>query len=151
MPQWHASTSTSSRTNGAAFWSVALLSAFLPERTTPSAPPASQITTADLQFSDVGHPPAIDPRLLEPLRIAGSKIVEPNDDAMKTGHRIKGSFKYCLDVTGHMTSVTLLQTTSVPSYDNKIASEMAHWAFRPVVVDGKPTAVCSAATFIFSD
>jgi hypothetical protein len=27
---------------------------------------------------------------------------------------------------------------------------MQQWAYRPVIVDGQPTAICSAVTFIFN-
>ena len=68
----------------------------------------------------------------------------------QSGHKIKGSFKYCIDEAGHVTHIAVLESTHAASYDMKIAKEMARWAFQPVIGDGKPIAVCSVATFIFT-
>ncbi|HTR54438.1 MAG TPA: hypothetical protein VMJ10_27285 [Kofleriaceae bacterium] len=121
------------------------------EATTASA---HEITTADLTPSPDGGPPVVSPRLLEPRRVAGDKAVTPDPDvitaAANTGATLRGSFKYCLDESGHVMQVTTIQSTQAVNYDAKIARAMKEWAFRPVIVDGKAVAVCSAAVFLFS-
>lgn len=94
----------------------------------------------------------ISPRDLEPLRLAGSKLVVPDDrDKIHlNGKRLVGSFKLCLDETGHYESGVLLQSTGVAGYDGKIARTMMEWAYRPYVVDGTALPVCSAVTFIYT-
>ena len=127
-----------------------------PSTTAPSTMPSPfrPLTAADLRPSANGSPPAVAPSRLEPLRVAGTINITPSDEvkaaAQQTGHTLRGTFKYCVDETGQVTNVTVLQTTQVEAYDAKIVREMQKWAYRPVVVDGHATAVCSAATFIFS-
>jgi len=120
---------------------------------TTSPPTTAPITAAALRPDTNGGPPVIAPNRLEPLRIAGELTITPDDDvklaAKQTGQELHGSFKFCLDETGHLTGVTMLQTTHVESYDAKIVAAMQRWAYRPVMVDGHAIAVCSAITFIF--
>ena len=115
---------------------------------------AQEITTADLTPSPSGGPPIIAPRLLEPRRVAGEKNVTPDSDvitaAASTGATLRGAFKYCLDESGRVVQVTTVQSTQAVNYDAKIARSIKEWAFRPVIVDGKSIAVCSAASFVFS-
>lgn len=113
------------------------------------------VTAADLTPSSRADvPPAIAPELLEPHRLTGEKTIIPDGDTIaavyQSGVRLIGSFKYCLDVEGHVSRVVVLKTTRVPSYDERIINEMNRWAFTPVILDGKPIPVCSAATFIFT-
>ncbi len=116
--------------------------------TTSTASPPAEITDADLRPDTNGGPPAIAPSRLEPLRVEGEKTIVPDGDVMlaaqKSGQVLKGSFKYCLDETGRVARVTMLQSTGVSGYDTKITAKMNQWAFRPVVVGGKTIAVCSA-------
>jgi TonB family protein len=89
--------------------------------------------------------------LLEPYRTAGDKQITPDSDvltaARDTGHTIVGVFKFCVDETGQVTRVVTLQSTQVPSYDQKVIRKMKLWAYSPIVVDGRATAVCGAITF----
>ena len=94
----------------------------------------------------------VNPMELETLRIAGTKMVTPDgeDKTHLQGKRIVGSFKLCLDETGHYESGVLLKTTGVPRYDAKIARTLMEWAFQPYVVGGTAIPVCSAFTFIYT-
>ncbi len=113
---------------------------------------------------DMGPPPPppppslpknVPPTSLESYRIAGTKMITP-DDADKTrildsgNQRVIGSFKLCLDVTGNVTQIRLLKSTGVPGYDAKLAREMAKWRYRPYMLDGRAVPVCTAITFVYS-
>lgn len=89
---------------------------------------------------------------LEKLRVAGTKLVVPDDEDKihLNRKRLVGSFRLCLDETGHYERGELLQSTGVPRYDAKIARTMMQWAYRPYVVDGVAIPVCTAVTFIYS-
>lgn len=105
------------------------------------------------QLSKAGHLVYIvSPHELEPLRVAGSKLVVPDDEDKNhlNGKRLVGSFKLCLDETGHYERGVLLKSTGVPGYDAKIAQSLMQWVFKPYVVDGEAVPVCSAFTFIYS-
>jgi hypothetical protein len=89
---------------------------------------------------------------LEALRVRGSKMIVPDDEDKihLNGKRLIGSFKLCLDETGHYERGTLIKSTEVPRYDAKIARALMGWAYRPYVVDGRAIPVCSAVTFIYT-
>jgi hypothetical protein len=94
----------------------------------------------------------VSPVELSPLRIVGDNLVVPDDEDKihLNGKRLVGSFKLCLDETGHYERGVLLKSTGVPGYDAKIAKTMMSWVYRPYVVDGVAIPVCSAVTFIYT-
>ena len=101
-------------------------------------------------------PQNVPPTLLEASRIAGDKMISP-DDVTKTEisrsgkDRIIGSYKLCLTPAGSVQGVTQLKSTGFPAYDNKILSKMrAEWRYKPFMVNGKAVPVCTAVTFIYS-
>jgi outer membrane biosynthesis protein TonB len=69
-------------------------------------------------------------------------VIIPDDTQSR-----RGTFKFCLDVTGKVGDIEQLQSTGDGRYDAKIERKMQQWAFRPVIVDNQPTAVCSYITF----
>ena len=101
-------------------------------------------------------PQNVPPTMLEGQRIAGEKMIRPNDvtktEIQRSGKsRVVGSFKICLTVDGAPSSViTLGKGTGFPSYDAKILSEMRQWRYRPYMVNGKAVPVCTAVTFIYT-
>ena len=62
----------------------------------------------------------------------------------------RSAFKFCVDESGPVTTITVLQASGDDRYDAKIVAAMHQWAYRPVIVDGRRTAVCSAITFIYN-
>jgi hypothetical protein len=121
---------------------------------TPRATTPLVVTSADLRPGADGQPALIAPSRLEMHRLRGEKIITPDDDTKhavaKSRLRLVGTFKLCLDTSGQPTSVDMLQSTGVASYDQRILNEMRRWAFTPVVLDGKPIPICTAVTFIFT-
>jgi len=105
------------------------------------------------QLSKAGHIVYIvNPVELEKLRVAGTKLVVPDDEDKihLNGKRLIGSFKLCLDETGHYERGELIRSTGVPRYDAKLARTMMQWAYKPYVVDGVAIPVCSGITFIYT-
>ena len=115
----------------------------------PPPPPASPAV------ANPTGPQNVAPTLLEGSRIAGERVILP-DDKTKTAitaskrDKVIGSFKLCLDTTGAITSVVALKSSGFPDYDAKIIREMNKWTYRPYHVDGKAVPVCTAVTFIYS-
>jgi len=98
----------------------------------------------------------VPPQALDALRIAGEKMIVP-DDVTKTEisrsgkDKLIGSYKLCLTMDGNIASVTQLKTTGFQAYDSKIISTIrAEWRYRPFMVNGKAAPVCTAVTFIYS-
>jgi TonB family protein len=108
---------------------------------------AGPITAAELHPGPNGTPPRVAPNRLEPLRIAGEKTILPDEKRISR----RASFKFCLDESGRVADVKLLEASGDDQYDAKISATIQQrWAYQPVVVEGKPTAVCSAVTFIYN-
>ena len=91
---------------------------------------------------------------LEKLRVAGDTKILPSDrdrEAIARGQQtaIVGVFKVCVDDSGAVASTRLLRSTNYRDYDAKLEREIKAWRYRPFVVDGKPTPVCTAVTFVY--
>jgi protein TonB len=101
-------------------------------------------------------PQNVPPTLLEGSRIAGEKMIVPDDvtktEIQRSGKsKIIGSFKLCINASGAVTSVTMLKSSGFPAYDSKIQGKMRNeWKYRPYAVNGRAVPVCTAVTFIYS-
>lgn len=133
------------------------------EGSAAQAAPASQDAAASTEAptaGDAASPASVEasrmvpPNLVEANRIKGSILIPPDDVdkmVMVDRHlsRVIASFKLCLADTGAITSVTLLRSSGLPKYDEKIRSRMKDWQYRPLVVDGKPIPVCTTVTIVY--
>ncbi len=100
-------------------------------------------------------PQNVPPTLLEGSRIAGEKMIVPNDvtktEISRSGKdKIVGSYKLCLTVDGNISTISQLKSTGFGAYDAKIQAEMRNWRYRPYMVNGRAVPVCTAVTFIYS-
>lgn len=102
-------------------------------------------------------PPAnVAPAALDANRIAGEKNIVPDDvtktEIQRSGKdKLVGSFKVCITAEGNISAVNQLKSTGFAAYDSKIVNTIrGEWRYRPFVVNGKPAAVCTAVTFIYS-
>ena len=122
----------------------------------PPPPPPPPPPPAGQEGGVEGSPPQnVAPTMLEGSRIAGEKVIVPDDKTkiaiqQSKRDRLIASFKLCVDTTGAVNTVTLLKTSGFPDYDAKIIREMNKWAYRPYQVNGQAVPVCSAVTFIYS-
>jgi hypothetical protein len=95
-------------------------------------------------------------RLVEGTRIAGNKLITPDDDtwaqvASRDLRRIQASFRVCLDEAGAVESVLPFRSSGFAAYDRKIMATIAStWRYAPYKIDDVATAVCTAVTFIYS-
>jgi periplasmic protein TonB len=101
-------------------------------------------------------PPNVAPTALDANRIAGEKNIVPDDvtktEIQRSGKdKLVGSYKLCITAEGNIAQVNQLKSTGFPSYDQKISSTIrGEWRYRPFMVNGKATPVCTAVTFIYS-
>jgi hypothetical protein len=114
--------------------------------------PEKPITAADLQPDPDGGPPMVDSGYFAPYRISGTLFILPPDSVMRAlrdSHaRLHGRYKYCVDEQGLVMQVSTVETSSVAEYDTHVESELKKWRFKPIPVDGRPTAVCTIVTFV---
>ena len=99
--------------------------------------------------------PAVSAGVLESQRIAGEARIAPGDAdvaAIRAAgkERVEAVARLCLDTAGVVQSVTLTKPSGFAGYDQTIEQGMRSWRFRPYEIDGKPTAVCTAVTFVYS-
>jgi len=134
-------------------WMLMMVLATACGASSESGPPAREITSADLKTRPT-RAPLVDARLMSPRRIAGTIDVVPDSDVQTavwgTGESLRGAFEFCIDTSGRVTEIRIVQTTRAPSYDQKIIRTIDHWAFRPVIVDGNAIPVCTVQAFIFT-
>jgi len=101
-------------------------------------------------------PPTVAPATADANRISGEKNIVP-DDVTKTEisrsgkEKLVGSFKLFITIDGNIGQVVQLKSTGFPAYDSKILNTIkSDWRYNPFTVNGKPTAVWTAVTFIYS-
>jgi hypothetical protein len=111
----------------------------------PPAPPPAPKSVAHTVA-----PQNVPPSALEAQRVAGDKMVMP-DDGTKTAiaesgkEKVVGSWKLCVDEHGDIFSIHPLKSTGFPAYDVGIEIAMSQWRYQP-----QPVPVCTAVTFIYS-
>jgi serine/threonine protein kinase len=117
------------------------ITATAPPPTPAAAPIAAQVVT---------------PAALDANRIAGEKRIIPDEVTMDAISRsgqetLVSSYKVCVTADGGINSVTQLRSSGFVAYDDKIQSTIRKdWRYRPYLVNGKATPVCTAFRFIYS-
>jgi hypothetical protein len=93
--------------------------------------------------------------LMEGKRIAGSRLIVPDDDTKEQirryrGQKITGTFRLCVNEAGRVESVLPLRSTGFPAYDRDLLAKMALWIYSPYTINGEPVPVCTSITFIYT-
>lgn len=126
----------------------------------PSSPPVPNVAVADvlseLTFDDITFVGVtqqnVPPTLLERNRVAGVAKIEPDAPTKaaiaKSKAVVTASVKLCIDTNGAPTTLLLLKSSGYPAYDRKLTTEMRGWRYKPYLVNGVATDVCTAVTFI---
>jgi protein TonB len=95
------------------------------------------------------------PKVLEQQRIAGNKMILPDDQtAQQIAHgnfnvNVKGVVRLCLGSDGVVRSANIVVSTEFPAYDAKLEREVRTWRYQPYRVDGVATPVCTNVTFLY--
>lgn len=92
--------------------------------------------------------PRVPARTLAASRIAGGEVIAPDaviqSQLARIGARqLTGVFELCLDERGAVATVEMRKPTGAIAYDRKLWRALFGWKYRPYVVDGKPSAVCT--------
>lgn len=100
-------------------------------------------------------PEMVKPTVIEAQRIAGQKLIQPDDGtklqmARDGRARVEASVKMCLSATGDVARTSLGRSSGYPEYDALILATMQGWKYRPYLVNAEPTPVCTQVTFIYS-
>lgn len=109
-------------------------------------PATAATTTTDRRDGQVSITP--------PVRISGDPNVVPPDpvkQAMVSARQslLTGAFKVCVDPDGSVTAVTPLSPSGHPDYDRLVIERARTWQYRPGLLDGQPTGVCTGVTLVY--
>ena len=100
--------------------------------------------------------PIVTAAALDANRLSGERKIVPDEITLGAigragGDMLISSFKICVASDGNISSITQLRGTGFPAYDAKIQSTIRRdWRYRPFVVNGEPTAVCSTVRFVYA-
>lgn len=102
-----------------------------------------------------GPPQQVAPTALDSHRLAGDKLIVPDDDdkVAMTKRKLKkvtASVKLCVDKAGDVFGIEIAKSSGLPGYDAKLVRELGTWRYSPFAVNGKVAAVCTAITFIYA-
>lgn len=110
-----------------------------------SGSPAERLPGPEVE---TGPRPPLAPDRLAGLRISGKSGIYPEDITVAQMQRlvagsITSSFQLCLDASGAVTGVVMLESSGFPRYDARVQREMQGWRFEPYRVRGRPVATCA--------
>lgn len=122
-----------------------------PSISTP-APPAPVPRVAG---ATAAPPPIMPPTAFEQQRIAGNKLIFPDDATKEAIHRagvtrLMVPMKVCVTRAGDVDVATVLKSSGFPAYDARLVDEVRRWRYTPFVIDGRPTPVCSVVQFVYN-
>ena len=88
------------------------------------------------------------------MRISGDPNVVPPDSVKQEmvsarQSMLTGAFKVCVDLDGNVTAVTSLSPSGHPDYDRLVIERARTWQYRPGLLDGEPTRVCTGVTLVY--
>jgi len=124
-----------------------------PQNVPPPVPPDAGVAPAP---PSAVAPQIVPPNALDANRISGEKSITPDETTMDAIGRagtdkLISSYKVCVTAEGTISTVSQLRSTGFPAYDAKIQNTIRRdWRFRPFIMNGKPTPVCTALRFIYS-
>jgi hypothetical protein len=122
---------------------------YLTSRGTPEPPAAARVMAPPA----LEAPHNVPPNVLEQHRIRTDRV-EPDaatraEMASAKVARVVGAFKVCVDATGAVATIHKLKSTGFAAYDRTIEEELRGRRYRPIEIDGKPSAICTAQTFTY--
>jgi hypothetical protein len=129
-----------------------------PPAPTPPAPPP--VAAAPLPAPSSAPPPPAPPQNVLPTaldanRISGDKEIGPDETTQNEIRRagvdtINGTYKVCITQEGTINTVTPIKPSGFPAYDTKIQNTIQrNWRYRPFMVNGKATQVCTVVRFVY--
>lgn len=86
--------------------------------------------------------------------LSGERKPRPDDGtraamARDRAAQVVTTVKYCISARGAVSRLQLLKSSGYSAYDSRILNAMRQWRYRPFLVNGEATPVCSATTFIY--
>ncbi len=103
----------------------------------------------------VKKPETVRPDVAKGLRYAGNDQIHPPErvrvDMMHQGkQRLMPTVQICVDERGAVDKLRILKSSGFQAYDDKILGEMRNWKYRPYLVNGVPSPMCTVTVFQYS-
>jgi len=122
-------------------------------------PPCSGIETDRepppvVERTEVKKPPIVPPNVAKGLRVSGNDQIFPPElvrvDMLHQGKdKVQATVQICVGADGTVDQVRLMKATGFASYDDKLVGEMRAWRYKPYLVDGRPSPMCTVAIVIY--
>ena len=102
-----------------------------------------------------GAPASVEPSALQAHQLSSNTDVLNSKrirDLMIRNHvtSLRAVLRLCVDPTGLVAESTLIERTGYPEYDGKLVEASRGWQYRPFLINGVPTPVCSTVEFLYS-
>ncbi|HUQ07402.1 MAG TPA: energy transducer TonB [Kofleriaceae bacterium] len=102
----------------------------------------------------VAAPPIVPPGIAKGLRLSGTEQIFPPEmvrvDMLHQGKdMVQATIQVCVSAGGTVDSVRLLKRTGFPAYDEVLTREIREWKYKPYVIGGKKSPMCTVAVIIY--
>jgi TonB family protein len=142
-----------------AIWRMCVLLALAscasaPTPSSPAEAPAPAPAATTTAAAAPADPQAGRVSVTPPVRISGDPNVVPPDSVkqeMVSARKalLTGAFKVCVDLDGNVTAVTAISPSGHPDFDRRVLERAKTWRYRPGLLDGQPTRVCTGVTLVY--
>jgi TonB family protein len=98
--------------------------------------------------------PILPPSVAKGLRLSGNEQIYPPEmtrvDMLHQGKDVvQATVQVCVGAHGSVDNVRLLKATGFRDYDDVLTREIREWKYKPYLVDGKPSPMCTVAVIIY--
>lgn len=98
--------------------------------------------------------PVVPPGVSKGLRMSGNENIYPPEmvrvEMMHQDKKmVQATVQLCVSKGGAVDSVRLLKKTGFQAYDEVLVREIREWKYRPYLVGGKPSPMCTVAVIIY--
>lgn len=99
-------------------------------------------------------PPIVPPNVAKGLRLSGNEQIYPPEmvrvEMLHQGKDVaQATVQVCVSARGQVDTVRLLKPTGFRAYDDVLVREIREWRYKPYLVDGVASPMCTVAVIIY--
>lgn len=107
-----------------------------------------------LESKDPKATPIVPPNVAKGLRLSGNEqIYPPEMTRVEMLHQgkdvVQATVQVCVGARGSVDNVRLLKATGFRDYDEVLTREIREWKYKPYLVDGKASPMCTVSVIIY--
>lgn len=116
--------------------------------------PACKAGKGREDLDPVTAPPIVPPSVAKGLRISGNEQIYPPElTRVAMLHQgedmVQATVQVCVSARGSVDNVRLLKKTGFRDYDEVLVREIREWKYKPYLVGGKASPMCTVAVIIY--